>query len=403
MSVNERDVVRDLARQVMAIANEPRMAAIKQRWRDVNALRRPDRAPVWCRPVGCWKEILPRSDLVCGEPWLQGLEYHFRQIICKRVIDDDTPVEPFFNVSAAFNRDPANIWGVDTPKHSSEEKDGAWGYDPPLKNESDYDRLRMPQFTYNRSGTEENVERHRDLFGDILPVNLTAGVPLSGTLGTAAADLRGLAEMMMDMVVAPELVHRLMSFLRDSMLAAMDVVAATGLLEPNNNGPMTCSDSIGDQLGGKRGYGNMWIMLNSQEFDQVSPDMWREFCLEYQRPIMERYGLVAYGCCENLTHKIDGVLSIPNLRVFTCSAWTDLGAVQERVGQDYCIMWRQKASDVVFPDDVRVIRDDLNAGAKQLQGYYYQIVLRELQTLAGHKDRLAVWTRLAKAAAEKYA
>jgi RNase P protein component len=49
--------------------------------------------------------------------------------------------------------------------------------------------------------------------------------------------------------------------------------------------------------------------------------------------------------------------------------WTSLRAVQEAVGQDYVIMWRQKASDVVFPDDVETIRRDLEEGCKQLQGF----------------------------------
>jgi hypothetical protein len=122
--------------------------------------------------------------------------------------------------------------------------------------------------------------------------------------------------------------------------------------------------------------------------------MWEEFYLNYQKPIFERFGLVDYGCCENLTHKIDGALSIPNLRIFVCSAWTSLEAVQQAVGQDYVIMWRQKASDVVFPDDEpgrlapATIRRDLEQGCMQLQGFHYQIVLRELQTLSGHPDRL---------------
>ena len=109
-------------------------------------------------------------------------------------------------------------------------------------------------------------------------------------------------------------------------------------------GPMTCSDPIGEPgADGAIGYENMWMMANSQEFDGVSPAMWETFLLDYQKPIFERFGLVGYGCCENLTQKIDGVLSLSNLRIFVCSAWTDLQAVQEAVGQDYVIMWRQKA------------------------------------------------------------
>ena len=92
----------------------------------------------------------------------------------------------------------------------------------------------------------------------------------------------------------------------------------------------------------------------------------------------------------------------PNPRIFVCSAWTSLETVQEAVGQDYVIMWRQKASDVVFPDDVETIRRDLEQGCKQLQGFHYQIVLRELQTLSGHPDRLHEWTRAAIEMAAKY-
>jgi len=103
-----------------------------------------------------------------------------------------------------------------------------------------------------------------------------------------------------------------------------------------------------------------------------------------------------------LTRKIDAVLSIPNLRIFVCSAWTDLDKVIERCGTDYVIMWRQKASDVVFPDDTDTIRHDLEEGLRRLHGCRYQIVLRELQTLCGHPDRLHLWTRLGKETAAKY-
>ncbi|MBW1899479.1 MAG: hypothetical protein JRI61_10525, partial [Deltaproteobacteria bacterium] len=47
-SQNEIDRIRALAERVVTIAREPRMTAIKKRWADVNALRKPDRAPVWC-------------------------------------------------------------------------------------------------------------------------------------------------------------------------------------------------------------------------------------------------------------------------------------------------------------------------------------------------------------------
>ena len=79
-----------------------------------------------------------------------------------------------------------------------------------------------------------------------------------------------------------------------------------------------------------------------------------------------------------------------------------MDVVLDRTGVNYCIMWRQKAGDVVFPDDPSTLRYALEEGARRLQGRRYQIVLRELQTLCGHTDRLHVWTKLAKEVAAKY-
>ena len=402
---SERDLVRQLARQIVEIATSPETQTIRKRWCDVNALRKPDRAPVWCRPMGCWTEIFPPESIICKHPWLQPFECGFRQILHKHDIGDDSLLNPWFAIAGQFDIAPANKWGVEIGRHEAKEAGGAWAYDPPLKTEADFEKLAMPSFTYNPEKTRELFNRTEDLLGDIMPVKLQVGPGYdSATLGTAAADLRGLEQIMMDMILEPRLMHRLMAHLRDAQMQQLDAWESTGLLTPNNNGPMLCSDAVGDEpQDGKYTLKNCWCAGNSQEFDQVSPEMWEEFCLNYQKPIFERFGHVCYGCCENLTHKIDSVLSIPNLRIFVCSAWTSLDVVLDRIETDYCIMWRQKASDVVFPNDNATIRRDLEEGAKRLQGRRYQIVLRELQTLCGHPDRLHVWTDIAKEVAAKYA
>jgi hypothetical protein len=400
---NDRDCVRDLAKQVAGIAASDQNKRIIRRWCDVNALRKPDRFPVWCRPVGAWGEILPKESLRCRDDRLRGIEYGFRQILIKHDIGDDSPVAGHFEVPVVFDVDPANTWGVDISRHTTGAAGGAWAYDPPIKDWSDLARLRLPKYTYNQAATQEALARADELLGDILPVQLVCRHPLDATLCSPATDLRGMTQLMMDLIESPERVHRLMAFLRHAMLGAMDQVQATGLLTPGSAWPMLTSEPIGPApAGGRYTYKNCWTLANSQEFDQVSPAMWKEFLLDYQMPILERFGAVAYGCCEDLTRKIDGVLSIPNLRVFVCSAWTNLDTVIEKVGRKHVIMWRQKASDVVFPDDVNVLARQLDEGMRKLQGLHAQIVLRELQTLAGHPDRLHVWTRLAIEAAEKY-
>jgi len=397
-------LVRELARQVADHAHSAEMEAARQRWRRVNALQRPDRAPVWCRPVGAWAELLPDAALECEEPWLRSLERRFHQALIKRDIGDDEPLDPWLPVGAVWDCEPPNRWGVEIARHHSGAQGGAWAYDPPLKTESHFGRLASPRFSLHRQRTDDALDRAHHLLGHVLPPRLVCSPPLGAILCTDAAALRGLTQLMLDMATAPHLVHRLMAHLRDATLAGIDAAESTGLLTPNHTGPMTCSQPLGTpDARGRHTAANCWLMLNSQEFDPVSPAMWEEFLLDYQRPIMARYGLVGYGCCEGLTQKIDGVLSIPNLRIFVASAWTDLDAVVDRCGSDYVIMWRQKATDVVFAQDTAALRRDLEEGLRRLEGCHVQIVLRELQTLAGHPRRLHEWTRHAKDAAAKFA
>lgn len=404
----ERDDVRELARQVAELAASPQMETIRRRWRDVNALRKPDRAPVWCRPAGAWADLLPEESLLCTDPWLREVERELRKILIKHEIGDDSPVDPWFLVRAVLDVDPPNTWGVDVRRHMTDDPGGSWAFDPPLKTSEDFERLCLPRYTYNVRKTEEQLSRVNDLLGDILPARLICYLPIHPNLVTAAADLRGLGQLMLDMIAEPALVHRLMAHVRDAVLGCMRQVEEQGLLMPNHDGTSALEATLySEPLGperpdGKVTYQNLWGYADSQEFDQVSPRMWKEFCLTYQRSVLEQFGLISYGCCENLTRKIDGVLSLPNLRVFICSAWTDLDKVIEKVGARRVIMWRQKASEVVFAEDPETLRPHLESGMRRLQGCYVQIVLRELQTLGGHLDRLHVWARLAKEVAEKY-
>jgi len=404
LSARERGALRRLAARVAEAAASPRLATVRRRWRDVNALRRPDRAPVWCRPVGCWPELLPESALVCLDPWARDVERALRRTIVKLEIGDDTPVPPTFPVAHAWRVEPPNVWGVEIGRHSSGIEGGAWSYDPPLTDEGGEEWLATPRWTPDRAATERAIERVEEAIGDILPPALVGESPLHSVLCVYAAELRGLTGLLLDIRANPARVHRLMAYLREAVLAAMDAAEEAGALAPNNDGPMTCSDPLGPPApDGRARLSNQWVMTNGQEFDAVSPRHWEEFLLAYQRPILARYGAVGYGCCENLTYKLDGVLSLPNLRIVVCSAWTSLDAVIERAGDRCCIMWRQRASDVVFPDDLAVVARDLDEGTRALRGRAYQIVLRELQTLAGHPRRLHEWTRLAIQAAERHA
>jgi len=400
----QRDTVRELAGRLAELAGSEEYERRRRRWRDVNGLRKPDRAPVWCRPAGCWPELLPDEALQCEDPYLRALERRLRMDLIKDDIGDDHLVEAWWDVPAAFDCDSEHTWGLRTQVLVDRTDLGGWRYEPPLKTPEDFERVTIPTFTYNPARTEEALSRAHDVLGDILPVRRTCGPHLHHTLGAYVDQLRSLADMMLDLYVQPHLIHRLMAKLLEGCLRDLRTVEASGLLTPNNFGGMHCSDPInGDPPPGQVRLHNLWCDANSQEFDEVSPRQWEEFLLSYQMPIFQQFGLVHYGCCEDLTTKIEGILRIPNLRIFVCSAWTDLEKVIAACGPRYCIMWRQSAAEVTLPDTLEKMEQHLDDGLSKLQGCHYQIVLRELQTLAGHPRRLHEWAELAKRKAEQWA
>ncbi len=404
---DEEQVVRELAWRVSEFASSENNAQMIKRWHDVNSLRKPDRMPVYCYPSGdgVWGEIFSDDPVISGDPWLREVETYMKKLLYKRHIADDTPINPYFPVQAVMDVHPSNIWGIDIKTHHTNVKGGSWSYQSTLMDLSDFDKLRIPVYTFNSKKTEELVEKADRLLFDILPPKVLCQNILSATLCHYAANLRGLEKILMDTILEPDLLHRLMAYLRDCVLSSLDQLETIGRITPNTDGDLSTgpySEDIGpDPVNGKYTFKNCWIYANSQEFDPVSPTAWEEFLLDYQKPIFERFGLVSYGCCENLTQKINGVMSIPNLRIFVCSAWTNLNLLLEKTDQKYVIQWRQMASDVIFAENMDKIKQHLAEGVKKLSGVSTQIMLREVETLNGNTDRLKEWTTLAKEAAAK--
>lgn len=400
-----RDTVRELARKAAEFANSAENTRRRQRWADVNTLRQPDRPPVICHPgTGAWEELLPRSVLVATEPWLQGLEWHFRAMLFKLEIGDDTVLEPYMPVYRAARLQGEHFWGlpikhirVDDAKSGSPTRD-AWAYEPPLKEESDLDKIVPPRYTFDDKATQDAVAPMHELLGDIMPVKVVSGVPGPGAwLHGWATELRGVEQLLMDLMDRPEWVHRLMATLRDGFLGLMDQFEQAGVLTLNNTGMYACDDlpAKGHNPNHVR-LKDLWGRGESQEFQPVGPAQYEEFLLQYQKPILARFGITYYGCCEDLTQKMHMVLSIPNLRKFVCSAWTDIDKLAATVGDRYCIEWRQKATDVAYAPDLSAVKRHLEHGLTVTNRGRIMVVLQELETVNNNRRRLNEWATLAK-------
>lgn len=399
-SAQDRSIVGDLARHVAELAASDEYEQRRQRWRDVNELRKPDRAPVWCRPARAWREILPDQDFQCSDRLCRAVERVLRQHLFKHEVGDDHIVDPWWDVPAVWDRDLPHTWGVRDRQLDASTDVGGFHYDPAIKSVEDYDQIQVPTYSFNAAKTDEALSRMGDLLGDTLPVRLSCTAPLQANLNVHLDHLRGMAGMLEDLAFHPHVVHRVLAKMAEGVLRSMRAAEDSGRLTPNHFGPMQCSDPVGESPDGKTRLCNQWTVANSQEFQNVSPAMWEEFLLNYQLPIFQQYGRVQYGCCEDLTHKVRGLLRIPNLRVFVASYWTDLDRVLEACGRDYTIMWRQLSAHLTVSDDLAAVRRHLREGMAKMKGCYYQIVMREIETLGGRPQCLHEWARIAIEEAE---
>jgi len=139
----------------------------------------------------------------------------------------------------------------------------------------------------------------------------------------------GLENLMLLMYDQPEALHRLMAWLRDEQMNFITWCEREELLT-RNDGP---SDGVGSggigYMGGDSPNGpcrlsDLWGLSESQETVGVSPEMFAEFILPYQVPLMQKFKYAYYGCCEPLEQRIDHILPVmPNLRAVSVAPMAD--------------------------------------------------------------------------------
>ncbi|HHH75858.1 MAG TPA: hypothetical protein ENL03_02395, partial [Phycisphaerae bacterium] len=102
---------------------------------------------------------------------------------------------------------------------------------------------------------------------------------------------------------------------------------------------------------------DMWAMAQAQELTQVSPEMHEEFALHYEKQLLAPFGLTSYGCCEDLTRKLDYICRIPKMRRISIAPWADVDACAERLKGDYIFSWKPQPSMLVGHFNEEKVRD----------------------------------------------
>ncbi len=404
-------IVRDLAKRVAEVAAKDIQDERRDLWRRHNSLQK-TRPLVYVRWIACRHEVIGPETLRCRDPFFRAREFALQDMLHQDRLGDDFIIEPWITVGATYAAPsgPAR-WGPEIRYHPSPENRGAWKFDPPLKTEADIEKIVAPRHAIDEQATARDFARLQDAVGDILTVNLDRGPYWRGwpaDISTDIVQLRGLEEFMLDMVDRPEWLHRLLALMRDGILHAQAQAEAAGdwRLCHHANQTMPYALELADPAANSQPVkrDELWVFMSSQETTLVSPAMFDEFMVAYQIPIIENFGLSAYGCCEDLTRKIDCLRKIPNLRRISVTPWADVRSCAEQIGTDYVISWRPSPAEMICtgfnPEKVRRL---LREGLEATKGCHVDISLKDVETIGGRFEDLVEWARIAREIVEEFA
>jgi hypothetical protein len=400
---NDREILRRLAERVAEIAALPQMDARRREWVEHNSLRS-QRPMMLIFPEGSWSELLPDTTLTCEGEFARLVEWQLRSRIYTYIhFQDDTVIEASWNEGPALSD---TGWGVQAERHDAPSERGAWSFQPVVRGEDDLKKLHFPELVYEATETARREEQMDRLFAGRLVVMPFKVRHISYHLLNQYSSWCGLEEMLTDFADRPDFVHRLLTFLESGHRGYLQQLIDANLLGLNNNGTYHSSGGNGytDQLPAP-GFdpacvrpADMWASAEAQELALVSPRMHEEFALAYEKRLLAPFGLNGYGCCEDLSRKLERTFAIPNIRRISISPFADVDRCAPQMKSRAIFSWKPHPAHLVGdfnPASLRgYIRHTLDVCKEH--GCVLEMILKDTHTCEQHPERFDIWTQVAR-------
>jgi hypothetical protein len=405
---SDKNILQQLATRVAEIAANPAMVETRQLWWKLNNLEK-CRPIIFCDPENGWNEIITEAQMKCTGKLARRWEMDLRkEIFWGEEMGDDKPIEPFFDVPYTV---AAEDWGVNVESHQTQ-KNGSTVWTSPIKDyERDLSKLKTPTIEIDWETTNGCLEIAQDIFKNILTVRLKGNWWWSLGVTLPIVTLRGLFNLYTDYYKHPDGLKALLEFISNAHLAKLDYLESHKLLSLNNDGTYVGSGGFGytSELpqNGHNGYvrtADMWGFTESQETINVSPEMYAEFIHPYEKPIMERFGLTCYGCCEELHTRWHVVKNHPKLRRVSCSPWADYDKMAANLEDRYIFSMKPTPTPLASSSlNVDAIRSDLRNAFEQTKDCVVEVTMKDNHTIGNNPQNVIEWCKIAKEEANRIA
>ena len=404
VSKTDRNVIRELARQVADIAALPVQQETIQLWKALNGLK-PKRPMVMIDQVA-WHEMDVDGELTlqAEDDFCRGIEQTLRRTLYSwKHMRGDMVVRPMLDVPKVIRGMDFGIQVVeDTVATDARSDVVSHHYVDQLETEEDLQKIKMPQVSLDEEATARAQAAAEELLGDILAVRMQSPMPTFAPWDRIV-EWYGVESIILAIIDRPEFVHSIVARLTDAYLSMLDQLEDGGLLGFDHD-RVHCTGAYTDELPAdgfdpaKPRAKDIWTCGMAQIFSTVSPAVHQEFELDYAARWYSRFGLVYYGCCEPLHDKMDIIRNVPNLRKVSMSPWVDIRKAAERIGSDFVVS--RKPSPAMLAGDVW----DPKAAASDLEETLshctrnncpVEFILKDISTVRSKPQRLWEWADVA--------
>ena len=419
MSIPEKDkiIIRDLAKKVNEIANRPIHEEKRDMWIRLNRLERV-RPLIHVQAIApsIWVELVPGDQLQTTDAFCRSQEMVLRQkIYCWENFPDDRVVDDVVVCPIAVRGESRSTgFGMQVNMERPEMRFGAGLFKNTIENESDIDKIQTnPQVSVDWEQTEGNYERLCELYDGTLRVEKRGPGFFWLTVMDTFIRWRGIEQMFVDLIERPKWVHEALERITAGHLSSIEQIEKLNVLSLGNGNTSLGSGGYGwtDQLPQPDFDGehvrliDLWARCATQIFTAgISPAMHDEFAIQYEKRILERFGLGTYGCCEPLHNKMHVVRKIKNLRRVSMSPWVDIEVASAELGKEYVYTHKPNPTIVSMeswhPDQAR---EELRDAFAKTRENIVEVNFQDLHTVRNEPHRLTEWTQIAVQLAEEYA
>ncbi|MEI6809128.1 MAG: hypothetical protein WCN95_10435 [bacterium] len=401
----DREILRELGRRKFEIGNLPVQKEKAGLWSRLNGLKSV-RPLVWISQVP-WHEMNWNNELtmLCQNPDMRWIEAELRiELYQWDHFPGDMVVEPVIYSGIVGGPDSTyNDYGL-IEQHVRHDDGQDVGYLPIIHTEADADKIRTPRVWFDHEATEKNFQTLLRVFDGVIPVQKRLIAHQWHSPWDQIIHWYGIEQLYTDMYDRPQLVHRILRNFTRALNEVLDQQEALGMLEAGNGNYSVGSGGPGytDELPqpdfnpAHVRLKDQWGCSTGQIFSEVSPGMHEEFCLQYERPVMERFGLTYYGCCEPLHKKVGMLRSVKNLRKISMSPWINVAEGSEQIGKDFVFSYKPNPAHLgMLGWNADLVRTYLSDVVRQTRENCVELILKDITTVRGEPQRLWEWAKIA--------